>query len=85
LGATIVGPDAGNMISEITVAMRAGMGLGALASVIHPYHTQVCTSSAVTAESDYARPALRYGIDLRLAALGWWFRQGRFCVAMGTP
>ena len=43
LGATIVGPDAGNMISEVTVAMQAGMGLGSLASVIHPYPTQVTT------------------------------------------
>ena len=39
LGATIVGPHAGDMISEISVAMRAGMGLGTLASVIHPYPT----------------------------------------------
>lgn len=39
LGATIVGPDAGDMISEVTVAMQAGMGLGALAGVIHPYPT----------------------------------------------
>lgn len=39
LGATIVGPHAGDMISEITVAMKAGMGLGSLASVIHPYPT----------------------------------------------
>jgi pyruvate/2-oxoglutarate dehydrogenase complex dihydrolipoamide dehydrogenase (E3) component len=41
LGATIVAADAGNMISEVTVAMQAGMGLGQLASVIHPYPTQV--------------------------------------------
>jgi pyruvate/2-oxoglutarate dehydrogenase complex dihydrolipoamide dehydrogenase (E3) component len=39
LGATIVGGHAGDMISEITVAMQAGMGLGKLASVIHPYPT----------------------------------------------
>ncbi len=39
LGATIVGDHAGDMISEITVAMQAGMGLGALAGVIHPYPT----------------------------------------------
>ena len=39
LGATIVGPHAGDMISEITVAMKAGMGLGSLANVIHPYPT----------------------------------------------
>jgi pyruvate/2-oxoglutarate dehydrogenase complex dihydrolipoamide dehydrogenase (E3) component len=40
LGATIVNRHAGEMISEISVAMAAGMGLGRLASVIHPYPTQ---------------------------------------------
>ncbi len=39
LGATITGSHAGDMISEISVAMQAGMGLGSLASVIHPYPT----------------------------------------------
>ncbi|MCZ6671634.1 MAG: FAD-containing oxidoreductase, partial [Verrucomicrobia bacterium] len=39
LGATIVAPNAGDMISEIAVAIRSGMGLGALAGVIHPYPT----------------------------------------------
>eukprot|EP00127_Corallochytrium_limacisporum_P006626 Clim_evm5s232 gene=Clim_evmTU5s232 len=39
LGATIVSNDAGNLISEISVAMRSNMGLGTLASVIHPYPT----------------------------------------------
>lgn len=41
LGATIVAADAGNMISEISVAIQAGFGLGSLAYVIHPYPTQV--------------------------------------------
>ncbi|HZR80514.1 MAG TPA: mercuric reductase [Candidatus Binatia bacterium] len=40
LGATIVARHAGEMISEITLAMVAGRGLGTLASVIHPYPTQ---------------------------------------------
>ena len=39
LGATIVSSHAGDMISEITVAMQAGMGIGRLAGVIHPYPT----------------------------------------------
>ena len=39
LGATIVGSHAGDMISEVTVAMKSGLGLGTLASVIHPYPT----------------------------------------------
>lgn len=40
LGATLVGAHAGEMISELTVAMAAGVGLGKLGSVIHPYPTQ---------------------------------------------
>ncbi|HXN86724.1 MAG TPA: mercuric reductase [Candidatus Binataceae bacterium] len=40
LGATIVASHAGDLISEITTAMKAGMGLGGIANVIHPYPTQ---------------------------------------------
>jgi len=40
LGATIVAPHAGEMISEVTTAMVGNIGLGRLASVIHPYPTQ---------------------------------------------
>jgi pyruvate/2-oxoglutarate dehydrogenase complex dihydrolipoamide dehydrogenase (E3) component len=40
LGATIVAAHAGEMINEISVAMAAGMGLGKIGGVIHPYPTQ---------------------------------------------
>lgn len=40
LGATIVARHAGDMINEITVAMVGKLGLGTLATVIHPYPTQ---------------------------------------------
>jgi pyruvate/2-oxoglutarate dehydrogenase complex dihydrolipoamide dehydrogenase (E3) component len=40
VGATIVARRAGEMISEVTLAMVAGVGLGRLAGVIHPYPTQ---------------------------------------------
>jgi pyruvate/2-oxoglutarate dehydrogenase complex dihydrolipoamide dehydrogenase (E3) component len=40
LGATIVGTHAGESIGEIVLAMMQGVGLGELASVIHPYPTQ---------------------------------------------
>jgi len=40
LGATIVARHAGDLISEIGVAMAGGVGLGGLTSVIHPYPTQ---------------------------------------------
>ena len=40
LGATIVGRDAGDLVSEISVAMAGKLTLGALGSVIHPYPTR---------------------------------------------
>jgi pyruvate/2-oxoglutarate dehydrogenase complex dihydrolipoamide dehydrogenase (E3) component len=40
LGATIVAPHAGEMISEITTAIVNKIGLNGLSSVIHPYPTQ---------------------------------------------
>jgi pyruvate/2-oxoglutarate dehydrogenase complex dihydrolipoamide dehydrogenase (E3) component len=56
LGATIVARHAGEMISEISVAMAAGLGLGKLAAVIHPYPTQ---AEAIRQCGDaYNRPRL---------------------------
>ncbi len=40
LGATIVAHNAGDLISEITLAMNNKIGLSKIASVIHPYPTQ---------------------------------------------
>jgi pyruvate/2-oxoglutarate dehydrogenase complex dihydrolipoamide dehydrogenase (E3) component/uncharacterized membrane protein YdjX (TVP38/TMEM64 family) len=40
LGATIVAAHAGEMISELTLAMVGKVGLGTLSGVIHPYPTQ---------------------------------------------
>ncbi|MGH7837893.1 MAG: FAD-containing oxidoreductase, partial [Candidatus Binataceae bacterium] len=40
LGATIVASHASEMISELTLAIGKGVGLGAIAEVIHPYPTQ---------------------------------------------
>jgi pyruvate/2-oxoglutarate dehydrogenase complex dihydrolipoamide dehydrogenase (E3) component len=40
VGATIVAAHAGDMISELTVAMVGRVGLGTIATAIHPYPTQ---------------------------------------------
>jgi pyruvate/2-oxoglutarate dehydrogenase complex dihydrolipoamide dehydrogenase (E3) component len=40
LGATIVGHGAGELISELSVALAGKIGLGRLAAVIHPYPTR---------------------------------------------
>ena len=67
LGATIVARHAGEMISEITLAMVAGIGLRALGRVIHPYPTQAeaiekaaraCERSLVAARANRARDNL---------------------------
>lgn len=40
LGATVVARHAGEMVSELTLAVTSGIGLGKIATVIHPYPTQ---------------------------------------------
>jgi pyruvate/2-oxoglutarate dehydrogenase complex dihydrolipoamide dehydrogenase (E3) component/uncharacterized membrane protein YdjX (TVP38/TMEM64 family) len=40
VGATLVATHAGDMISELTVAMVGEVGLGTIANIIHPYPTQ---------------------------------------------
>jgi pyruvate/2-oxoglutarate dehydrogenase complex dihydrolipoamide dehydrogenase (E3) component len=40
VGATIVAAHSGEIISELTLAIAAGIGLGRIAGVIHPYPTQ---------------------------------------------
>ena len=57
LGATIVASNAGDMISEITLAMQNKLGLGALGAVIHPYPVQAEATRA--AGSAYAKTSSR--------------------------
>ena len=72
VGATIVARRAGEMISEVTLAMVAGVGLGRLSEVIHPYPTQ---AEAVRHVADqYQRTRLT---PLVRAALGTWLRWTR--------
>jgi pyruvate/2-oxoglutarate dehydrogenase complex dihydrolipoamide dehydrogenase (E3) component len=60
LGATIVAGHAGEMISEISVAIVNGVGLGSLANVIHPYPTQ---AEAIRKAGDaYNRTRLTPGV-----------------------
>jgi pyruvate/2-oxoglutarate dehydrogenase complex dihydrolipoamide dehydrogenase (E3) component len=60
LGATIVARHAGEMISEVSTAMAGKIGLGALASVIHPYPTQ---AEAIRQTGDlYNRTRLTPGV-----------------------
>ncbi len=49
VGATIIGSHAGEIISEVSLAIQSGTGLSKLASVIHPYPT---TADAIRACGD---------------------------------
>ena len=50
LGATLVARHAGEMLSELTLAITAGLGLGTVARTIHPYPTQAeCIKRAADA------------------------------------
>ncbi len=70
LGATIVSSHAGEMISEITTAMVGGMGLGALANVIHPYPTQASAIKRVAGL--YKKSTLT---PLVAKVLRWWLQR----------
>jgi|LNAP01.1.fsa_nt_gb pyruvate/2-oxoglutarate dehydrogenase complex dihydrolipoamide dehydrogenase (E3) component len=64
LGATIVARHGGEMINEITLAMVAGVGLRALANVIHVYPTQ---AAAIKKAADaYNRTRLTPTVQSRL-------------------
>ncbi|MFN3982326.1 MAG: mercuric reductase [Caldilinea sp.] len=68
LGATIVGRHAGELISEITVAMSGGLGLRHLATVIHPYPTE---AEAIRKVADaYNRTRLTPTVA---KLFQWWF------------
>jgi len=56
LGATLVASHAGDLISEITVAMVSGGGMQSLADAIHPYPTQAEAIKAAAVKWAAARP-----------------------------
>src|SRR6185503_305865 len=72
LGATLVAEHAGDMIGELCLAITHGIGLGKIASVIHPYPTQgeVVKKAADT----WRRGKLTPGVK---KAFAWFFRTVR--------
>jgi pyruvate/2-oxoglutarate dehydrogenase complex dihydrolipoamide dehydrogenase (E3) component len=72
VGATIVARHAGEMIGELSLAITAGIGLGRLASVIHPYPTQ---AEAIRQVGDmYNRTRLTPKVKRLFAAWLRWTR-----------
>ncbi len=72
VGATIVATNAGDMISEITMAMKHGIGLKKISMTIHPYPTQ---AEAIRKVGDqYSRSRLTPRVRLLMKS---WFRWTR--------
>lgn len=72
VGATIVANHAGDLISEITLAMVNGIGLGKLSRTIHPYPTQ---AEAIKKLGDaYNRTRLTPGVKWLLGKWLAWTR-----------
>lgn len=71
LGATIAAAHAGDMISELSLAMVGKLGLGAIAKTIHPYPTQ---AEAIKKIGDaYNRTRLTPLVKLLFERwLAWW-------------
>jgi pyruvate/2-oxoglutarate dehydrogenase complex dihydrolipoamide dehydrogenase (E3) component len=72
LGGHVLAPGAGTMIAEISLAMKAGVKLGTLASLVHPYPTM---SEGVKRTADAYRRSTLTG--WRKSAVGLALRIGR--------
>jgi pyruvate/2-oxoglutarate dehydrogenase complex dihydrolipoamide dehydrogenase (E3) component len=72
VGATIVAPHAGEMISEVTMAMVGKVGLGTLSGVIHPYPTQA--GALQQAGDAYSGTRLTPGLKAFLVRFFRWRR-----------
>ena len=73
LGATIVGPEAGNLVAEFVLAMKHGLGLNKLLGTIHIYPTLMEANKYAAGEWKRAHaPAAA----LRLAASFFAWRRG---------
>jgi len=70
MGATVVAAHAGDLIGELTLAMKGGLGMKSVGAAIHPYPTQ---AEAIRKTGDlYGRTRLTPGVvKLMKKWLGW--------------
>eukprot|EP00752_Nemacystus_decipiens_P012532 g11100.t1 len=69
LGATIVGPNAGSMISELSICIQNGVSVGKLAGTIHPYPTtaECIRQAAAQYNKHYRTPAANKALEIIMA------------------
>lgn len=73
LGATIVAAHAGEMISEFSVLMKAGLGVKTIAGTIHPYPTQAEVNKKVV--NLWRKAHFTQATRTRLVKLFAWMRR----------
>ena len=74
LGATIVAAHAGDLISEFSLAMKAGAGAKTIAATIHPYPTQAEVNKKVV--NLWRKAHFTQGTKNKLTKLFAWMRRG---------
>lgn len=74
LGAHAVGADAGDLLQEAVLALDAGLPIGRLGQVIHPYPSR--TEGVLKAAEEYWRQRLFAGGGVA-SLLRWWARRSR--------
>ena len=72
LGGHVLAPRAGTLVTEIALALREGLGVGALSDLVHPYPT--LSEGIRRAAHQYYRSQLT---DARRRLLDGWFRLAR--------
>jgi len=80
VGATVVGPRAGETLGELTVAVRQGLRPRDLAGTTHAYPTYsdgVWNASVEDVRARLRRPATRAAIAVLAAVRRGWLRRGR--------
>jgi pyruvate/2-oxoglutarate dehydrogenase complex dihydrolipoamide dehydrogenase (E3) component len=75
VGATVVGPRAGETLAELTLAVRKGLSVGDVAGTMHPYPTYgdgPWNAAIDTIRASLATPAVRLvtGTAVRLRRVG---------------
>ena len=80
LGATVVGPRAGETLGELTLAITRGLTTRDLAGVTHPYPTYndgPWNAAISDVQRQLERPATRRALGVLARVRAWWLRSGR--------
>ena len=75
IGATVVGPRAGESLAEVTLAVRLGLTATDLGATIHPYPTYgdgVANAALAVVQARLAAPAVHGAMGALVTVRRWW-------------